>query len=258
MLRFLIVLLLFVGCQMTPKSDDEIGVSGDDFAQIELFESKMASIDSRISEFQIGNSLAYINNDQSTEEVFAYLDKGGNVVKMEEKFFNAKTQNRGIRYFYLENGKRIVSRELIIDKVNHNGSFIERISFYNEKGKPVYTKERFSEYEDEIETHDFSQVTPFDCSMKMAMMVLNQEGPFKTTFQGFFANGPMDYLIVGGPGASDFTSSLLVQFEDTQVTFLKKNERRMINTPLVVNYEKMVDQQNFEFQVLLKVDIVTE
>ena len=92
----------------------------------------------------------------------------------------------------------------------------------------------------------------------MAKAVLNQTGPFKTTFQGFFKNGPLDYLIVGGEGQNDFTSTLLVQFEDQQVKFLKENERRMIGTPLIVNYEKMVDEQNFEFQVLLQVQIVTE
>ncbi|MCT4560734.1 MAG: hypothetical protein N4A41_05080 [Crocinitomicaceae bacterium] len=222
------------------------------------FTKRIAAIDKNISNFQIGNSLAYINNEQSKEEVFAYLDKKNNIIKMEEKFYDAKTKNLGTNFFYLEDGHKFASLERILDFEGHDGQFIERWSFYDNNQQVIFTKERMAEYEDEIQDEAFKVVKPHDCSMVRAGLVLNQQGPFETTFQGFFANGPNDYLIVGGPGAEDFTSTLMVQFVDSQVDYLKKNERQMIGAPLKVEFEKMVDDRNFEFQVLLKAQILSE
>lgn len=256
---FLLSAAFLAGCQMQ-QSKSKGSETKTEIASIDesSFTNRIQKIDQNISDFEVGNSLAYMNNAQSKEEVFAYLDKKKNIIKMEQKFYNAKTKNWGTNFFYLEDGHKFASLERILDYEGHDGQFIERWSFYDNEQKVVFTKERMAEYEDEIQNQEFKAVKPHDCSIVQAGLALNQQGPFETTFQGFIADGPADYLIVGGPGEDDYTSTLLVQFEDDQIHYLKKNERKMIGAPLKVQFEKMVDERNFEFQVLLQAQILSE
>lgn len=256
---FFLAGLLLVGCQMQTSNSKSTEESQEAVQFDESgYTKRIQKIDKNISDFAVGNSLAYTRNDQSTEEVFAYLDKKQNIVKMEENFFDAETKNYGTNFFYLEDGHKFASLERVIDYKGHDGQFIERWSFYDENQQVVFTKERMAEFEEQITNETFKSVKPHDCSIVQAGLVLNQQGPFETTFQGFFANGPADYLIVGGPGADDYTSTLMVQFVDGQVDYLKKNEKKMIGAPLKVEFEKLVDERSFEYQVLLKAQILSE
>lgn len=91
--------------------------------------------------------------------------------------------------------------------------------------------------------------------MDRAMQVLNQEGPFSTTFQGFLEDGPLTYIVVGGDGKEGYISALAVQFFDDQLGILKNSKKELIGTPLKVEFEKMINNQNFEYQVLLRAQI---
>lgn len=216
----------------------------------------MEAIEAKQSDLKIGNSLSYINGDQSTEEVFAYFDSS-EMVMLEEEFYNGKTGNQGVRLFYFEKGKLIASYTSYYDKTVGEGIFKQIRTFYNPQQEPIYTEMRVADYEEDLETNEFLSAKPMAISHLNALRVLNQEGPYATTFQGFFQNGPEEYLIVGGPKKQDYTSSMLVTFSDETIKFLRKNEERMIGTPLRVNFEKMVDGSDYSFQVLTKVEMLT-
>ncbi len=249
------VLMFFASC--TNNSEPSLETLGTDNVNPQTIEiqQKIDEINANIEVLTVANSLFYQHNDGSTEEVFAYLDKDQKIVKLEEKFKVKKEGNSGVRFFYFEKGKRIMSIERFIDVQNGGGKFRERKSYYDKNGLPFATEERLTLYEEDLEKIDFESVKPYDCSIETAENVLNQRGLFATTFQGFASDGPVDYLIVGGPGDSGFASALAVQFADQTTNYLKANQERLVNTPLIVEFEKMIDERKLEFQVLTNVKI---
>lgn len=260
-MRFILfsVLIFLASCQMdNPKKEVASDAPAKPLSNEKDFERRILDIDAKTDQFEVGNSLFYTHNDQSTEEVFAYMDKGNKIVKLEEVFYDAPSGNRGTRTFYLFNSKKFASVEKIVDKVNNKGNFIERVSYYNFQEQVLYTKQRESEYESDIDKSTFHPVKSYNCSMDRARQVLNQEGPFRTTFQGFVENGPMEYILVGGEGEKGFASALAIQYKTEQIEFLKKNEKSSVNTPLMVEFEKMMDDRSYQFQVLLNLQILTK
>ncbi len=219
-------------------------------------EEKKLAIVANEEEMSVANSLDFRHNDGSFEQVFAFLDAQGEIVKIEEKFANGKTGNTGVRYFYLENGKKFISHERFGDNENGKGSYRERISYYDKNGKVLSTKERLAPFEEDLEKEAYKNTNNYDCSMLRAEQVLNNEGVFATTFQGFLDNGNLTYLLVGGPGESGFASAVAVQYADKTIQTLKQNEKSFINQPLSINFEKMIDEKNLEFQVLISVKLL--
>lgn len=221
-------------------------------------EEKMLAIDAQEEELTVANSLTFNHNDGSFEEVYAFLDGKEKIVKIEEKFTNGKSGDNGVRFFYLENGKKFISKERFSDNSKAKGAFRERISYYDGNGKVLSTRERLAQFEEDLEKEEFKNTAKFDCSMKTAEEVLNNKGVFSTTFQGFVENGPLTYLLVGGPGESGYASALAIQFEDQTIAAMRKNEKKYINRPLAVQFERMMDEKNLEFQVLLSMKMLDE
>lgn len=248
-------LLLLASCQNSRQTDAEQNPKSESNPKVTKIMSVVEGVNTQINNFTVANSLAYRHNDGSTEEVFAYLDKSQQIVKIEEKFKEGSDGNSGVRNFYFENGKKIMSQELFIDLKDGGGNFRERLSFYDKNGRPFETKERITQFEEDLEKLEFKSVKVYDCSMETADQVLNQKGVFATTFQGFASDGPVDYLIVGGPGESGFASALAVQYADGNINYLKANQERLINTPLLVEFEKMMDERKLEFQILTRLQI---
>jgi len=250
------LLLVLVSCQNNAENNnnDAPAVSENTSGMTEL-ERKVDNINTNAGDLIVANSLSYQHNDGSTEEVFAYLNLEQQIVKIEEKFKNGKQGDSGVRFFYLEKGKKIMTLERFIDVKNRGGKFRERVSFYDKSGKPFASKERITLYEEDLEKIEFSAINPYDCSIETAENVLNQKGVFSTTFQGFASDGPIDYLIVGGPGETGFASALAVQYADQTTNYLKSNQERMVDSPLLVEFEKMMDERKLEFQVLTRVEI---
>lgn len=255
---FFICLILVASCQNTAESPTENSVETTSNPKVDEIQSIIENINSKTGELTVANSLSYQHNDGSSEEVFAYLNDKQEIVKLEEKFKNGKNSNSGVRFFYFENGKRIASEERFIDVVKAKGQFRERVSYYDKSGKPFHTKERKTMYEEDLEKVEFAAIKPYNSSMETAENVLNQKEVFSTTFQGFASDGPIDYLIVGGPGKTGFASALGIQYSDSQINYLKANQERLINAPLTVEFEKMMDERKLEFQVLTRVQIDNE
>jgi hypothetical protein len=218
------------------------------------FESRMAAIDQN-DKLIVANSLQYRDNAGSTEEVSAYLDADQNILKLEEEFSDAKTQNFGTLTFYLENGKKFASREVYQENRLDIPMFIERITYFDESEKPLYSKMRKATYEIDLETLPFETTKAQNVSASRAMRVLNQEDEFETTFQGLATDGTLQFIIVGENTADGFAASLAVQHTEGDIKKLFKDEAGMIGTPLEIQYERMVDQTGLEFQVLLSAKI---
>ena len=221
--------------------------------QAEL-EAKIAERDD-MSKWTPVNSLIYTHTNGSTDEATAFLNEKEEIVKLIHRYMDSKTQEYGSISFYIENGKRIASIQSYYDSKHKEPVFVERYTVYDSKEKPVFAKEREAEYEVDLETAIYKPVNPEDCSIKKAMQILNQEGPFVTTFQGFASNGEMDFVIVGENEEIGYTSSVAVQHREGDILKLYMDERGYVGTPLELSFERMIDERDFEFQVLLSLKI---
>jgi hypothetical protein len=218
------------------------------------FEDRIAAIENN-TELKVMNSLAYNDNAGSREEAAAYLDAADNAVKIVETFSDVKSGNYGTYIFYVDKGKKFASKEVYYDNSLKEPSFIERVTYYDEKEKPVFTRERLAPFEDELEKAAFENVTPKDLPIDRTMRILNQEGEFETTFQGFADGGNLKYLLVGENTPDGYASSLAVQYQEGDIKKLMASERELIGIPLEVEHEVMVDERGLKFQVLLSVKI---
>jgi hypothetical protein len=221
--------------------------------QAEL-EAKIAERDD-MSKWIPVNSLIYTHTDGSTDEASAFVNEKEEIVKLVHRYMKSKTQEYGSAAFYIENGKKIATIETYYDAKRKEPVFVERYTVYDSKEKPVFAKEREAEYEVDLETAVYKPVDAEDCSIKKAMQILNQEGPFVTTFQGFASNGEMDFVIVGENKEIGYTSSVAVQHREGDILKLYMDERGYVGTPLEVSFERMIDERDFEFQVLLSLKI---
>lgn len=216
------------------------------------YEEYIAQIDANDS-LGVGNSLFYSKGNNEFTEVELFVNDAGVMVKMIESYTQT-TQTVAKNIFYLKKGKKFASKELY--EVNKNGqfSFVERVTYYDEKEKPLVTKVRTAPFEQDLEFETFKSAKKQDCSMQRALNILDQKGEFNTTYQGFVKEGGFTYIIVGGSGKDDFTSSLLVQYEDATVKKLIENEKAMIGTPLIVDFQVVEDPgEGFEYQILRSV-----
>lgn len=256
-LLFIALIMSISACNTdTAENQEETKLPTKTATSNEELENKRILIDAKEDQYAIANSLSYRHNDGSLEEAFAYLDENKEIKKIEQQFTNGKTGNSGKRFFYLENGKKFLTIERFSDNENAKGAFRERISYYDKHAKVISTKERLAQFEEDLLKVEFADVAKYDCSMERADEVLNNKGVFATTFQGFVNGGNLTYLLVGGPGESGYASALAIQYEDEQIKKLKANEVAYINTPLRVQFEKMLDDRDLEFQVLLSMKIV--
>lgn len=216
----------------------------------QLFDAKIIAIENDTSLYVL-KSLAYNNNDGSTEEAAAYLDEAQNEVKIEEYFSDHESGNYGKRFFFVEKGKKIASKEIYFDNQLKSPSFVERVSYYDKKGKVLFTKVRKSFYEEDLDEQVFEVAKKYNCSIDYAMNMLNQEGKFVSTFQGFVKNDGILYLLVGENKPNGYTAALVVQYADKVIRELQRNEKELIGSPLDIQYEVGSDINNLTYRVLL-------
>lgn len=253
---YILAILTFstTSCTSDGQNEESNSRKVQKFAQEDRLEGQIVAIDNNTN-LLVVNSLTYNNNINSTTEVIAYFDKKETMVKVEEKFSDMKSGNFGSTIFYLENGKKIATKQLYFDNKMDQPTFVERISFYDKSEKVNYTKERLAPFEEELVDLPFQPAKLHDCSLERAMSILNQTGKFVTTFQGFASDGNTQYLLVGENTVEGYASSLAVQRSDATIKKLEIDEKTMIGTPLEVQYYQMVDERGLKFQVLESVII---
>lgn len=249
--------LLFAACNSSSHKNEtsEESKTQPKFPNENQLEEKMAAIENN-KDLLVVNSLNYNNNAGSTASAIAYLDAEKNTVKMDEVFSDVTNGNYGTHTFYIENGKKIVSKEVYFDNELKVPIFVERISFYNKNQKVIYTKERTAEYEEDLPKMQFQIAKLKECSLDRTMRILNQEKDFETTFQGFASDGSTKFLLVGENTPDGFASSLAVQRLDKEIEKLSNNEKAMIGKKLEIQYDVMVDEQGLTFQILQSLTIL--
>ena len=252
---FTILSLLSYSCSDANKTASDQTISGMTkearYNEEEEHEAYVVKIDLNDS-LEIVNSLLFTKEDGSQIDVTGFLNEKGEVVKLIEKFVDGKNKFYKQTTFYIKNGKKYVSNEHFDDTTNRqNPQFIERISYYNEETKPLFTKERKAIYEEDLGKSSFDYVEPYDYSIKRALDVINQEGKFQTKFQGLVFSGPHSYITVGEEDG--YISALLIQYESDFTRKLKKNQLPYLGKPLELNFQRVVDDNGFQFQLLFVV-----
>lgn len=260
--RLLSVVMLFgilvtTACGDTEKEGEKQNQETQEYVPDEkevAYEEYILSIDSDDS-LGIGNSLFYSRGENEFTEVEFYVNSKSEMVKMIESY-TQESQTIAKNVFYLKEGKKFVSRELF--EVNDHGalSFMERVTYYDEKEQPIVSKQRIAPYEQDLDFESFTTAKKHNCSMERALNILNQKGEFNTTFQGFVKESGFTYLIVGGTGKDAYTSSLVVQYEDATIRKLMMDEKAMIGKPLIVDFVVVEDGgEGFEYQILRSVSL---
>lgn len=255
-LYFIFTLALVVSCKGKNESGEDI--SGEGTIQASKEEKAESEIEKRISDtdlqekLDVVNSLYYTKEDGSSLEVKAFLDKSQAILKVEEKYVDKKRDTYGTNLFYIHNGKKYASKERFEEKSGNQIYFVERVSFYDQKEKVINTKIRKAEFEEDLDSKLFEQVELFDCSITRAMNAINQEGDFETRFQGFVHSGNDNFITVGKT-EDGYISALMMQYKSTLTDRLIKNQEASVGKKLDIEFQKMVDESGFEFQILLSV-----
>jgi len=262
---FPIVLLLTligaVGCNSESElPEDVVTTSTGEYVPNEnevAYEEYIAALDGNDS-MASGNSLFYSKGEGEFAEVEFFVNEKNEMVKMTE-FYTQVGQNSltvAKKIFYFKEGKKFATKELFEDGHGDDLGFVERVSYYDDNEKPIVTKRRKAPFEQDLDYETFVVSEKHDCSVERALQILNQEGDFNTTFQGFVDQPDALYIIVGGSDPEAFTSSLIVQNIDATIAKLRRNELSMIGTQLIVDFETLENQgEGFEYQILKSVSI---
>lgn len=211
-------------------------------------DKRMVEIDTIVSKADTqANSLNFTGSNGETIEVIGHLDPKNEIMKLEEQFSNGNGKDYGTRFFYFNDGKVFATFEQLNEPVGDLYTYIERISYYDKKGKVIKTKERRGEY-DGIESKAYKPIDLHSISTERAFRCLNNKKEFETTFQGFVDQGPYTYLVVGGKGKDGYTSALRLDFKDNAIAILLSNPEGYLGEPMKVNFQVMNDH-DFEFQL---------
>lgn len=197
----------------------------------------------------IANSLHYEKADGTMIEVIGHLDSTNVIQILEEQFSDGNGKTNGTRFYFLNDGKPFMTQELIdqIDGTNE-AVFIDRISYYDEKGKILKTKERTASFQDDINKSKYKPAPLHPIKMDRAMDALNSEKEFSTTFQGFVHQDIFSYLILGADDPNGFTTALRLDYRDQLVNILYSDPDKYLGAKVKVNFE-VHDDRGFEFQV---------
>lgn len=256
MLKYIFPLLIvLVACKNDQSKDSKKAEKANVVVHLKdeaEMDERIIEIDAIVEDADMVASSLFFSKGETGEsiEVNGYMNKDNVILRIEESFCDGNGLNSGLRIYYLNDGKPFVTHEKYDEVVNGVGRFVDRISYYDEKGKVVKTKERRSDYEEMIDKESYKPVNLLGISMDRAMRALNQEKEFATTFQGFIDQDVFSYLSVGENNPNGFRSALRCDYKDELIKVLRTNETGFVGEPLRVNYQKHTDETSgFRFQV---------
>ena len=246
----IVVVLIFSACDGNDKIAKPVEKVSPKLGNEEAIEAEIEAIEAEILQADlVAHSLNYSKENGEAIEVLAHLSKDNVILKIEEKFSDGKNKNSGIITYYLKDKFPFVTKELFEDNSNLAAvKFVERVSYYNAKGKAISTKEKRVNFQEELIKVPFVAVPLKTCSIDKAMRVLEQKGEFQTTFQGFALTEILNYLIVGQPEEGGYTSALRIEFEDNFIKDALKNQTKYVNKKCRVTFE-IANNSGFEYQL---------
>ena len=221
------------------------------FANEMDMDNRMLEIDALIStSTQMVSSMKYQKDDGTFIQVLGHMNRDNQILKLEEQFSDGEGKNQGVRYYYLNGGVPFATQEQI-DEAQADGTFkfVDRISYYDAKGKVLKTKERSAPYAEDTETMKYKPVALNGIKIDRAMRALNSKKEFACTFQGLLADGGVTYLIVGEDNKKNpmpFTAALRCDYKDPLILQLSSDPDSYMGEPLKVNFE-FKSEQNFEY-----------
>ena len=254
MFKYLFPVLFFA----TACSSNEDLTKYDEKAPVVAVLANEAEMDARRTEIVsivaksglVASSLYFAKPDGGESiQVDGHMDEKNTILKLEEFFNEGNGKSSGRRIYYLNNGKPFLIHEEFDDVSGTKPQFRDRITYYNESGKALKTKERYADYQDVSESLAYKPAPLHALNIDKVMRVLNQEGEFQTTFQGFIHADVLSYLSVGENDPDGFHSQLRLDFKDPLVMALSANEEGYKGILLRVNYQKEHDSNGFEYQV---------
>ena len=255
-LTTLLLILTFASC-----NTDEVVTDSDETDEpvIETpsndeLEAYLMEIDLN-DELELASSLYYTKGSDSGEEmvqVNLFLTDSSEVLKIEELMVRPGTNSIVSNVFYYKDEVKCASKQFFEESINDSSYFVEVLSYYDADAKVILSKRRTAMFEDYLDQEAYTVVKNSDCSDARAFDVVNQEGNFETTFQGFVEFGQFTYLIVGENKKVGFASSLVVQRESALIKELRANEKEMIGTPLEVEFGTAMDDGGSQ-QILLSI-----
>lgn len=197
----------------------------------------------------IANSLHYEKGDGTMIEVIGHLDTANVIQIVEEQFSEGNGKTNGTRFYFLNDGKPFVIQELI-DQINgtNEAVFIDRISYYDEKGKIIKTKQRSASFEDDIYSMSYKPAPLHPLTIDRAMNVLESKKEFTTTFQGFVNQDMFSYIILGTDDPNGYTTALRLDYKDQLINILASDPEKYMGANVKANFEVHNDR-GFEFQV---------
>lgn len=200
-------------------------------------EQWMASVDNNGS-LGIFSSLEYMS-DELEIEVHAYKDTlDTNYVKIVEYTVPATSSSIQSRVFYLKDGKKVATRELLEEGEGDALHFLERVTYYDKDEKPLVSKVRTAEFEEQLEDVAFQVGKTYDCSMDRALRVLNQQGEFTPLFHSFINAGGDVYLVISDGAENGYTSTLLIQSFNGLIDKMYKNPSKYKGKQLSLAFTK--------------------
>lgn len=219
----------------------------------------MYQIDSDLENKSLVQSLKYTNGDHDAVEVIAYVDENEQIIKIEEYLLNGKTGVVSRQHFYYNGGAMFASKFITEKQPKDKESYYsEVVTFYDLKGNPSTSKERNADYEEYLDQAEFSSTQTEKHSVENALAVLKQQGHYETTFQGFVDSGPYSFLIVGENAVDGFSSSLSIQQFSPAIMVLQKQGKSALGNKLQVQFERYIDPEGYEMQILIDVVDVSE
>lgn len=253
--HLLAVLFIFNACSDPIQEDINHSQPGSDKNLVdERAEAYVEKIDN--AELSQGNSLYYTREDGASVEVFVYFDDANKVIKTEEKYTVKKEGSICTNLFYYKDNHLYVSKEFFEEGEGDASVFVERVSYYDKKGKAKATKSRKAPFEDQLYNSMFVVDKTKACSDDRAVQVLNQIGEYETNFQFFVNDEHLLYLVVGENKEDGYRSSLVVQQKGPVIQQLLANEKGNVGKPLKVDFVRTIGEFGFVFQALMNVDFV--
>lgn len=237
----------FVSCSSnsTEKEEKAKPVSVEDAILAE-----MDAIEKLLSEKgQIASSLRYSKEDGTSIQVAAHLSDESELLKIEENFTEKNGGNFGTTTFYMKGKHPFVCKERFQDYSVNPAKFVERLTFYTEKGEVEKTIEKRVDHEDDLANVPYAAVEKANPNLKRAKEVLDQKGSYELTFQGFVDADDVGYLVVGEPAADGFSSALRISQIDPFITELRRDPKKHLNRKVQVVFDVVSDVTGFEFQM---------
>ena len=245
----LLSLFLAASCtsNSTGKIDDTSSPSTISKAN-EEGEAYLSGIDFNDS-LNIANSLYYsktINGQVEWTEVVMHLDDSSKILKMVERIAPVGSSAVFSNHFYYKNGGKYATKQFFQETKGDSTYFVELLSYYDSKGKVKATKRRTAIYEDQLDQQQYMVTKNTDCSSDRAFRIVNQTGEFETTYQGFVDMDGFKFLVVGENKKDGFSSAIIVQQVTPLIIELRANQKKMLGTPLIVQFEAIDDGSGTE------------